>query len=71
MAEDNGYALADGANYYDIFKGQNTDVYTKEVLFGRRAHIQWGAMAYTHCMRPPGKLNGKNGVAANQKFIDC
>lgn len=70
-AEDNGYALADGSDYYYIFKGENYDVYTKEVLWGRRAFIEWGSNAYKVTIRPPGRLSGTNGIAANQKFVDC
>lgn len=70
-AESNGYQLAPGENYYDIFKGVNYSIYTKEVLFGRRAKIAWGSEAYKITIRPPGKLTGTYGVSANQKFIDC
>ena len=70
-AEDNGYYLVDGANYYDIFKGENSDIYTKEVLFGRRCQIAWGSEAYKITIRPPGKLAGTYGPAANQKLVDC
>ncbi|MGM9789545.1 MAG: RagB/SusD family nutrient uptake outer membrane protein [Candidatus Cryptobacteroides sp.] len=71
LAEDNGYQLAPGENYYDIFKGTNSDIYTKEVLFGRRAKIAWGSEAYKVTIRPPGKLTGTYGPAANQKLVDC
>jgi hypothetical protein len=70
-AEDNGYALADGADYYYIFKGENSDVYTKEVLFGRRYQINWASAAYLQTIRPPGTLGGKYASALNQTFVDC
>jgi hypothetical protein len=70
-AENNGYGLVGTDEYYYIFKGQNSEVYTKEVLFGRRAQIAWGSDAYLQTIRPPGTLSGKYGVSANQKFVDC
>lgn len=70
-AEDNGYGLVPGEDYYFIFKGEESDVYTKEVLFGRRHQINWGSDAYKSTIRPPGRLNGQYGVATNQKFVDC
>lgn len=70
-AESNGYELVSGDDYYYIFKDNNSDIYTKEVLFGRRAKINWGSDAYKATIRPPGKLNGLYGVAANQTFVDC
>lgn len=71
MAEADGYALASGEDYYYIFKGKNTDVYTKEVLFGRRYKIAWGSAAYLETIRPPGTLGGKYSSALNQTFVDC
>ena len=71
LAEHNGYCLVDGEYYYDIFKGENSDIYTKEVLFGRRCQIAWGSEAYKITIRPPGKLAGTYGPAANQKLVDC
>ena len=71
MAEDNGYGLVSGDDYYYIFKGENTDVYTKEVLFGRRYQIAWGSAAYLQTIRPPGTLGGKYSSALNQTFVDC
>ena len=71
FAEDNGYGLASGDDYYYIFKGDKTDVYTKEVLFGRRYQIQWGSNAYLQTIRPPGTLGGKYASALNQTFVDC
>lgn len=71
LAEDNGYGLASGDDYYYIFKGQNSDVYTKEVLFGRRYEIAWGSAAYLQTIRPPGTLGGKYSSALNQSFVDC
>ena len=70
-AESIGYQLAATEDYYYIFKGVNTDVYTKEVLFGRRAKIAWGSEAYKITIRPPGQLQGTYGVSANQKYVDC
>lgn len=70
-AESNGYGLAAGSDYYSLFKGLNSDIYTKEVLFGRRAQIAWGSDAYKGTIRPPGKLSGLYGVGANQTFVDC
>lgn len=71
FALDNGYSMAEGAYYYEIFKGQSPDIYTKEVLFGRRAKIAWGSEAYKITIRPPGKLTGTYGVSMNQKLVDC
>lgn len=70
-AEAAGYGLVPEANYYNIFKGTMTDMYTHEVLFGRRAVIAWNSAAYLITIRPPGRLNGTYGVATNQKFVDC
>lgn len=70
-AEDAGYAMAPEGSYYNIFKGSMTDIYTREVLFGRRAQIAWNSAAYLITIRPPGKLNGTYGVATNQTFVDC
>lgn len=70
-AEDAGYGLVPGSDYYYIFKGTTTVDYTKEVLFGRRAEIKWGSDAYKSTIRPPGRLAGTMGVAANQTFVDC
>jgi hypothetical protein len=69
-AEDNNYGLVDMDHYYYLFKGQDYQYYTKEVLFGRRAQIAWGSDAYRVTMRPPGKLNGSYGVAVNQTLVD-
>jgi hypothetical protein len=54
-----------------IFKGENSDVYTKEVLFGRRYQINWASAAYLQTIRPPGTLGGKYASALNQTFVDC
>lgn len=70
-AEDNGYGMVDGSNYYYIFKGENSDVFTKEVVFGRRYQIAWGSAAYLQTIRPPGTLGGKYSSALNQSFVDC
>ncbi|MDR1668240.1 MAG: RagB/SusD family nutrient uptake outer membrane protein [Bacteroidales bacterium] len=71
QAEATGYyALVDWANYYYIFKGDQEDYYAKEILFGRRASINWGSDAYINTIRPPGILSGKYGVAVNQLFVD-
>jgi len=69
-AEDNGYSLVTWDEYYYLFKDNQDVIYTKEVLFGRRAQINWGADAYTNCIRPPGTLSGKYGVAVNQTLVD-
>lgn len=70
-AEGNGYGLASMEEYHYIFKDDRSDVYTREVLFGRRAQINWGSDAYLMTIRPPGQLGGKYGPAANQLFADC
>lgn len=71
LAEDNGYAMVSGENYYDLFKGDNYQYYTKEILLGSRKSIAWGSEAYKKNTRPPGKLEGTFGVSANQKYVDC
>jgi hypothetical protein len=69
-AEDAGYELASWADYYYVFKDNQDEIYTKEVLFGRRASIAWGSDAYTNTIRPPGILSGRYGVAVNQLLVD-
>ncbi|MDR1866608.1 MAG: RagB/SusD family nutrient uptake outer membrane protein [Bacteroidales bacterium] len=64
------YQLVDWANYRYIFIDDQEDHYSKEILFGRRASIGWAADAYTNCIRPPGQLGGKYGVAVNRLFVD-
>lgn len=71
VMEEAGHGLVDWDDYYYIFKGDNESIYTKEVLFGRRANHQWGSDAYTNTARPPGQLSGKYGVAVNQLLVDC
>lgn len=70
-AETNGYGLVPMTDYYYLFKEDKEDVYTKEVLFGRRANHNWGSDAYTFTCRPPGQLSGKYGVAVNQNMVEC
>ncbi|MDR3250243.1 MAG: RagB/SusD family nutrient uptake outer membrane protein [Tannerella sp.] len=77
-AEGVGYTLAEwgAANngddgYYYLFKDAQEEIYTTEILFGRRAQINWGSDAYINTIRPPGTLSGKYGVAVNQRLIDC
>ena len=70
-AEENGYGLVSMDDYYYLFKEERSDIYTREVLFGRRAKINWGSDAYLMTIRPPGQLGGKYGVAVNQLLADC
>lgn len=71
VMESVGHGLVEWKDYYYIFKGDDENIYTKEVLFGRRANHNWGSDAYTNTGRPPGQLSGKYGVAVNQLFVDC
>lgn len=71
LAEDAGHELVPWADYYYIFKGGKPEIYTKEVLHGRRQSIAWGSDAYRNTIRPPGQLNGQyGGVSVNQLFVD-
>jgi hypothetical protein len=69
-AENADYSLVPWNEYYYLFKDNQDVIYTKEVLFGRRAQINWGSDAYTNTIRPPGTLSGKYGVAVNQLLVD-
>ncbi len=71
VMESVGHGLVDWQDYYYIFKGDDENIYTKEVLFGRRGGHGWGSDAYTQTCRPPGQLSGKFGVAVNQLLVDC
>jgi hypothetical protein len=77
-AEDAGYSLVEwGASlngddgYHYLFKDNDPTKYLTEIIFGRRAQINWGSDAYTNTIRPPGTLSGKYGVAASQQLVDC
>ncbi|MDR3061373.1 MAG: RagB/SusD family nutrient uptake outer membrane protein, partial [Dysgonamonadaceae bacterium] len=69
-SEDAGYELVPWDSYYYLFKDNQDEIYSKEVLFGRRAQINWGSDAYINTIRPPGTLSGKYGVAVNQQLVD-
>lgn len=70
-AEGAGHELVAMNEYYYLFKEDKEAIYTKEVLFGRRANHNWGSDAYTFTTRPPGQLSGKYGSAVNQTLVDC
>ena len=70
-AEDAGYSLVPMKDYYYIFKEDDSNVYTKEILYGRRYQHNWGAVSYTNRFRPPGQLNGTYGSAPSQHLVDC
>lgn len=70
-AEDNGYSLAPIDKYYYIFKESEEEVYTKEILYGRRYSHAWGSNSYKQRYRPPGQLSGQYGTAPNQLLVDC
>ncbi|MEL7587452.1 MAG: RagB/SusD family nutrient uptake outer membrane protein [Prolixibacteraceae bacterium] len=71
VAENNGYALASMGQYYYIFKENEEEVYTKEILFGRRYQHDWGSNSYKQRYRPPGQLSGQYATAPNQTLVDC
>lgn len=70
-AENNGYALAPMNKYYYIFKDNEEEVYTKEILYGRRYQHDWGSNSYKQRYRPPGQLSGQYATAPNQTLVDC
>ncbi|MFV0378650.1 MAG: RagB/SusD family nutrient uptake outer membrane protein [Mangrovibacterium sp.] len=71
IAEDNGYGLASMDKYYYIFKENEEEVYTKEILYGRRYDHTWASNSYKQRYRPPGQLSGQYATAPNQKLVDC
>lgn len=71
VAEANGYALAPMDKYYYIFKENEEEVYTKEILYGRRYDHTWGSNSYKQRYRPPGQLSGQYATAPNQSLVDC
>lgn len=70
-AESNGYALAPMDKYYFIFKENEEEIYTKEILYGRRYDHTWGSDSYAQRYRPPGQLSGKYATSPNQLLVDC
>lgn len=66
-----GASLNGDDGYYYVFKGNDPRRLTKEVLFGRRARINWSSNTYKECGRPPGQLDGTLGVGVNQLLVDC
>ncbi len=70
-AENNGYSLAPISKYYYIFKDNEEEVYTKEILYGRRYQHDWGSNSYKQRYRPPGQLSGQYATAPNQTLVDC
>lgn len=66
-----GASLNGDDGYYYVFKGNDPRRLTKEVLFGRRARINWNSNTYKECGRPPGQLDGTLGVGVNQLMVDC
>lgn len=71
LAEANGYGLAPMEKYYYIFKEDEEEVYTKEILYGRRYTHAWGSNSYKQRYRPPGQLSGQYATAPNQTLVDC
>ncbi len=71
VAEANGYGLATIDKYYYIFKDNEEEVYTKEILYGRRYQHDWGSNSYKQRYRPPGQLSGQYATAPNQTLVDC
>lgn len=71
VAEDNGYGLAPMDKYYYIFKEDEEEVYTKEILYGRRYDHTWGSNSYKRRYRPPGQLSGQYATSPNQTLVDC
>lgn len=70
-AEDNGYNLALMDKYYFIFKDNEEEIYTKEILYGRRYDHTWGSNSYKQRYRPPGQLSGQYATSPNQTLVDC
>ena len=71
VAEDNGYGLVPMDKYYYIFKENEEEVYTKEILYGRRYDHTWGSNSYKRRYRPPGQLSGQYATSPNQLLVDC
>ncbi|WP_423126819.1 RagB/SusD family nutrient uptake outer membrane protein [Gaoshiqia sp. Z1-71] len=71
LAEANDYGLAPIDKYYYIFKENEEEVYTKEILYGRRYDHTWGSNSYKQRYRPPGQLSGQYATAPNQTLVDC
>jgi len=69
--EANGYGLVSMDKYYYIFKENEEEVYTKEILYGRRYDHTWGSNSYKQRYRPPGQLSGQYATAPNQLLVDC
>lgn len=71
LAEVNGYGLVPMDKYYYIFKENEEEVYTKEILYGRRYDHTWASNSYKQRYRPPGQLSGQYATAPNQLLVDC
>jgi hypothetical protein len=70
-AENNGYSLIPMDKYYYIFKENEEEVYTKEILYGRRYDHTWASNSYKQRYRPPGQLSGQYATAPSQLLVDC